>query len=358
MKRLLAIIVILACLPAFGAQRYVATTGNDSNSGTQIRPWKTISKAFRSVNPGDTVTVTGGTYTERPVLQRSGTASAPITFRASGAVTVNGGAKGDNCKFIVFNGFKNTVPLLASNDSEDRGTGWLLNDIQNCTFINCTVSHTMRTGICLNAYTVDANCNNKFIGCKIEYAGPYASAWVAGTGNVFDGCEFALTCQNPLYPTLSTASGADSDGVIVKNARNTIIRNCTFRDIGVGSGNVSNSSDCVNTYWLCDGLEISHCTFMAPMDSGRYQIGMIGNDRDGGVRNINIHDCTWTGYRGPNFGGFAWGVSNQPRHAITGVSIINNTGTNTDYNVELRNCPGAVTSGNTWKEGRGVNVEP
>jgi hypothetical protein len=61
--------------------RYVATTGSDTDPGSEAQPWKTIQKAADSVNPGDVVCVRGGTYPGFTVA-KSGTASQPITFRA------------------------------------------------------------------------------------------------------------------------------------------------------------------------------------------------------------------------------------------------------------------------------------
>src|SRR4030066_2396040 len=83
-------IVFLLCAAgqAFGATYYVSPTGNDANSGLIGAPFRSIQKAATIVNPGDTVIVKDGTYTDtdgddRIVrLQRSGTSDKWITFRA------------------------------------------------------------------------------------------------------------------------------------------------------------------------------------------------------------------------------------------------------------------------------------
>jgi len=59
----------------------VSTTGNDANSGTIGAPWRTVQKAADVVPAGATVLIRGGTYSGF-VMKRSGTASAPITFRS------------------------------------------------------------------------------------------------------------------------------------------------------------------------------------------------------------------------------------------------------------------------------------
>ena len=72
--------VLLPPVAAHATTYYVATTGNNSNPGTEERPWRTIGKAVDTMVPGDTTYVRGGTYNTETsiVFRRSGTASAPI----------------------------------------------------------------------------------------------------------------------------------------------------------------------------------------------------------------------------------------------------------------------------------------
>jgi hypothetical protein len=69
--------------PPPGASFYVATTGNDSNPGTQAQPWRTIQHAAATVGPGSTVYVRGGVYNEKVNVTVSGSASGGyITFQS------------------------------------------------------------------------------------------------------------------------------------------------------------------------------------------------------------------------------------------------------------------------------------
>jgi PKD repeat protein len=82
---LFGVVVAIACLcgSAFGADYYVATTGDDAWPGTFEQPWRHMYKAGNTVVAGDTVYLRGGTYSDDwfwPV--NSGTASAPITLKA------------------------------------------------------------------------------------------------------------------------------------------------------------------------------------------------------------------------------------------------------------------------------------
>src|SRR6185295_5191758 len=54
---------------------YVATTGNDSNPGTQSAPWRTVQHAADTARAGSTVNVRGGIYEELVSINTSGNAS-------------------------------------------------------------------------------------------------------------------------------------------------------------------------------------------------------------------------------------------------------------------------------------------
>ena len=71
---------------------YVSTSGSDGAPGSLSSPFRTIQHAASLAQPGDTVVVRGGTYRETVRPARSGTSSAPITFKRYGSerVTVSG----------------------------------------------------------------------------------------------------------------------------------------------------------------------------------------------------------------------------------------------------------------------------
>lgn len=70
---------LLPAVPVHAATYYVATTGNNSNPGTESKPFLTIAYAVNTMRAGDTTYVRGGTYSESGVQFRySGTSSNPI----------------------------------------------------------------------------------------------------------------------------------------------------------------------------------------------------------------------------------------------------------------------------------------
>lgn len=66
---------------------------SDNNAGTEVLPFKTITKAINLVKAGDTVYVKAGTYAEGLSIRASGTASKRITIRnyANDRVIIDGG---------------------------------------------------------------------------------------------------------------------------------------------------------------------------------------------------------------------------------------------------------------------------
>ncbi|UJS16857.1 MAG: right-handed parallel beta-helix repeat-containing protein [Candidatus Jettenia sp.] len=75
------------------ATYYVATNGNDSNSGSLFNPWKTIEKSIEKLQPGDTLYLRSGTYYESQiVINNHGEESNWITIKnyADESVTING----------------------------------------------------------------------------------------------------------------------------------------------------------------------------------------------------------------------------------------------------------------------------
>lgn len=70
------------CEEVGAATYYVAPTGNDTNPGTFLAPFKSVSKGVSVAEAGDMVYVQNGTYVEEVRLSRSGKPGAPIVLAA------------------------------------------------------------------------------------------------------------------------------------------------------------------------------------------------------------------------------------------------------------------------------------
>lgn len=135
LRRLLWFAALLTT-PLCAADYFVAINGNDNaNNGlTAARPFRNIARAaILATAPGDTVTVAAGTYTETVSLLRSGSPTAPITFRSAtrGAAMIVGQVRilGSN---LTLSGFdisnRNGSGVIVSSDR----VRILNNDIHNC----------------------------------------------------------------------------------------------------------------------------------------------------------------------------------------------------------------------------------
>jgi hypothetical protein len=119
-------------------------TGNDSNPGTSAQPWKTIGNGDRLgvLNPGDTVIVQAGTYSQVStngvnLTNSYGYSFSPISYQAQGAVTINQGPTGYGFNVgvagIKIQGFEITGAehgvYLSPNSSSCTVTGCTIHDL-------------------------------------------------------------------------------------------------------------------------------------------------------------------------------------------------------------------------------------
>jgi hypothetical protein len=193
-----------------GVTYYVATTGSDTNAGTQAAPWRTIQHAANSVHAGDTVLVMGGTYNEVVTMTTSGNASAGyITFKnypgQSAIVDGTGlavGASGQTGLFslegtfsyIVIQGFeirnyssssKGKVPVGIDFEGAGSNIEILNNHIHNIvqTLSSCNAANAL--AVALYGTQAPASINNVTLyGNEIDHNTTGCSENVSFDGNV------------------------------------------------------------------------------------------------------------------------------------------------------------------------------
>lgn len=84
-----------------GGDLHVAPQGNDEAQGTASAPWQTIQHACDQAKAGDTIRVAPGTYREKVIIERSGSAGQPIILKGEpGAVISGKGVSGANMVLI------------------------------------------------------------------------------------------------------------------------------------------------------------------------------------------------------------------------------------------------------------------
>lgn len=117
---------------------YVATTGNNANTGFTGSPWLTISKAASVMQPNDTTNIAGGTYAETITQSIAGAAGGHITFAGAGAGSVTTQGFTVSAPYIDISGINCNGAGVSSTDGCFEYTA----PATHCTLTNCTVTGT------------------------------------------------------------------------------------------------------------------------------------------------------------------------------------------------------------------------
>ncbi|MBD2567389.1 right-handed parallel beta-helix repeat-containing protein [Anabaena lutea] len=238
---------------------YVSATGSDSNNGlSATSPFKTIQKAANLTNPGDTVLIMNGVYTNTGSagqvvkITRSGTASAWITYKAYPGHfpklqhnVWNGILIQDGASYIEINGLEvignNAKTTLAYAQSQKTNTSNPLTS-GNCISIDGRKngrSHHIRI---LNNKVHD--CGGAGISSiqsdylTVEGNEVFNNAWYSPYGNsgisLYQNWRFdsntgykMFVRKNKVYnnrqyiPWIATGTITDGNGIIIDDSRNT-----------------------------------------------------------------------------------------------------------------------------------------
>jgi hypothetical protein len=147
----------LSVSTACAADRYVSTAGSNLNPGTESAPWATISHALGSLEPGDTLHVLGGDYTESILVSGlRGTQDAPITILGHDRPKITATGQDvflvqDNSAWLVFDGFE----LTGGSRS-----GMIVTKSTQIVVRNCLVHHNQTWGVqtCLADHITVEDC--------------------------------------------------------------------------------------------------------------------------------------------------------------------------------------------------------
>jgi len=203
---------------------FVAPGGSDTNAGTAASPWQTLQSAANQVKPGDTVHAAAGNYAAFVLGwdgPQSGTAAAPITFKADPGAVISARNKKtphaidlESSNYIVID--SNTV---FGNGRSALG-GISLDGVESSRIVNNLVYGNGFDGALL--YRADAasgSSNNKLINNTIVNS--KVAMWAVRIANQSTGNELS---NNILYSACGSInisrdsmSGPKSDYNILTN---------------------------------------------------------------------------------------------------------------------------------------------
>lgn len=297
----LSLLLLLSCLTVgevSAATYYVAKTGNDSNVGSATAPFKTIQKAAAIVNPGDTVIVKDGTYTDTYApgyllyLTRGGNASNWITFKSEtkwGAV-LDGQNTAECVSFTRYSSYirienfeiKNCTVGIISADTPGATNNYIYGN---------HIHHAKEDGIDLangsHNFTIDSNViHDVYLPETNQYHGIYVAHDTSNTtiiNNIIYDCPsgwpihlYSHGSPNPQQNTkIINNTFADPNPVmnghiiIAASSPNLLIENNIFynpTDAAIrgytGSGtNIVISNNITNSGSICTGDQCGKYTF-------------------------------------------------------------------------------------------------
>jgi len=327
---------------AGGNNYYVATTGSDSNAGTELQPWRTIQKAANTMTAGDTVIVFSGNFDERVHVSISGSSGAPITYLAEGTVTMKGFTV--RADYVTIRGFE-----IADTDFDWTDGVGIFVEGSYCIIEDNYVHDSANEGIKIFANPGEETTRTD---CQVRsnrlYRNTIAGIEINGRNHLVESNEIWGTIQyNPKWP--DHPSWVDADGMRFFGSwhliRKNYIHDITFDD----PENVDPHIDCFQTWGDAQSeaghniiFEQNRCKVLesqAPNENGT--AFMLA-----GARNLIIRNNILQVFHHVNTG--SGGNSN--------LIIVNNTLTsdlafpleNYPEGVSLDNCPNSTVKNNIF----------
>jgi hypothetical protein len=228
----LTLILLLSLLliteEAIARTYYVSPSGNNSNTGLIGAPFNTIQKAADIVNPGDTVIVKDGVYTDtnsdnRIVdLNRAGNSSNWITFKAENkwGAKLNGQNNttslcwffGVNAQYVRVEGFEVYGCTNAGFHTQDADYGYLYKN---------------------NVHDIGRRCTNEAYGQSGIFTGTGATHWTFDSNVVHHIGRYRVGengCQESVCKTDLDRCGMLDPGMYLNGAYGDVINNVFYEN--------------------------------------------------------------------------------------------------------------------------------
>ncbi len=251
-------LVFLMVASGDAAEYYVSVSGSDSNDGSISAPWRTIQYGVDRLNPGDTLNVMGGTYSEIVSINRSGTTGSYIAVQAyqGQKVIIDGGGKTGWGAILSIRG--QDYVRIKGLEIRNNSSGWGIlieheegNTSNPATFvelIGLEVHDTGGEGIQLRGNVNNILVENCVVHDTSTYSGIDVYQWDGGRPNhvTIRGC----TTYNS--PSFAGIASEQADFLLVE--RNTSYGNGLGIDIGSGDKNIIRYN---NVYNCGTGIALS-----------------------------------------------------------------------------------------------------
>lgn len=310
-------------------------SGNLTNPGTEVAPFKTIQQAVSVAVAGDTILVAPGNYTgtavtSKVVIAKSGSSGAPITIKATAPGVMTNGFYLNGAGYVIIDGFDITTPINSTWNSEQYGSGVYLINAKNCEVRNNNIHNTVFPGV----FVQSGSANNIIYGNKIDHAGTYSGILLGqGTTNILvEKNDIGYVEWNPLAKVNFSSTDNDADGIKFEGSGH-IIRGNYIHDLrspGTGTGEQSfrPHTDIFQTWHDAKDILIENNIAIIANNDGVVQGLQMENP--GGISNITFRNNVFSGlFRGINI----WGSSGRK---IDGIYVYNNTFYNIqDYGTEI-----------------------
>ena len=210
-------------------------TGNDNHGGTQMRPFKTLSRALIVAEPMDTILIESSIHT-----------AAPVVVATSHINIIGLDAPSNNCRsrISVLGGSAPFSPLVSVTS-------------QGCRFENLGTFHGGFTGATGSQVCwADSGGRNHYRNVQFLGGGDATTAalagmrslTVAGSGeNLFEGCTIGLD-------TIARASNANASLELTGGTARNVFRGCLLQMLSSIAGNVhvKVGADGIDRYVLFD----------------------------------------------------------------------------------------------------------
>jgi hypothetical protein len=216
-----------------GAQFFVASSGSDSNPGTQTAPWQTLSNVnSHTFGAGDCVNLDGGdTFGDGTVGISSITLHCAKSY-GTGQATINSGSV--SCFQAV-----DVAPLTLSGNVECQGSGATANNADGILIVNDTVAQLgpIAVGWSVNGYGnagIEVYAANAFGFSSVNISGAVTNVGGNATGmgvgvvtlsssKTVTASFGTVTVSSSVSNVVGTPQSFSGSGIFVSGAKNVVI---------------------------------------------------------------------------------------------------------------------------------------